>query len=94
MGTSTVAVKSAGVTLLVVCLAASVGIALFAAWPEASGRFGTARMLGYATGVFIVITYAPLIWWAYHQFRWNRAAGPMTVWVALNVLYGAVALWG
>ena len=94
MGNSAVVVRSAGQALLAVCVAASVAVALVTAWPVNVGPFGTARMLGYATGVFVFLTYAPLIWWAYRQFRWDRSAGPMTVWVVLNVLYGAIALWG
>lgn len=87
METSTVAVRSAVQVLLVVCLAASAGIALF----EALGPKGPA----FATGIFIGLISGPLIWWACRQFRWNMAVESMTLWVTLNVSYGLkIAIWG
>ena len=46
-------------------------------------HYGVAMMIGESMGRFMATTYGPLIWWAYRQFRWDKALGPMLLWLAV-----------
>lgn len=94
MEASSATARSAGFTLLVICVAASVALGSLNALPALDRpHFGVQAFIGETMGGFGLASYGPLIWWAYRQFRWDESLGPMVLWLAAIGLMAAVH-WG
>lgn len=94
MEASSATARTAGFILLAICVAASVAIGVIPSLPNLDlPQYGVAMMIGETVGGVMATTYGPLIWWAYRQFRWDEAFGPMVLWLAAIGLMAAVH-WG
>jgi len=85
MDTAKPAVRSATQVLVVVCPLATIGASVWLALPVYQGA-NLAQAIGGAVSTFMTIAGGPLIWWAYHQFRYAASVGPLTLWVGINLL--------
>lgn len=79
---------------LLLCLLATLALPLWLYWPAVS----TPRNWGIATGAMLgnalMVGLLPMIWWGFRRFRYERAGGPIILWVVLLLVLGGLTIKG
>lgn len=75
---------------LLLCILASFALPTYVLQPSRL----TAGVAGEITGGAVVYAALPLIWWAFRRFRYDRAGGPIVLWLVLLVALGGLSIRG